>query len=76
MTLKKVLEAYKHIYMPYMNLAERTREEYLNDHEDLVASLAISGIRKVGSYHFHKLKDTWQTSKTGDLQGQPGNEKR
>ena len=30
-TLKKALEEYKTIYMPYRNFAERTRIEYLND---------------------------------------------
>jgi len=56
MTLKNVLEAYKHIYMPYRNFAERTREEDLKDLEDLVASLAISGIRKVGELSLPQIE--------------------
>src|SRR5690349_7115787 len=35
-TLKKALEEYTNIYMPYRNFAERTREEYLNDLQDFI----------------------------------------
>src|SRR3989304_2512587 len=47
-TLRKTLEEYKTVYMAYRNFAERTREEYLNDLEDLVEFLEKSGIHKVG----------------------------
>jgi integrase/recombinase XerC len=46
-TLRKVLEDYKTIYMAYRNFADRTRVEYLNDLEDLVEFLEKSGIYKV-----------------------------
>src|SRR6266540_916919 len=46
-TLKKALDDYKTVYMPYRNFAERTREEYLNDLEDLAGFLEKSGINHV-----------------------------
>src|SRR6266540_5891985 len=46
-TLRKALDDYKTVYMPYRNFAERTREEYLNDLEDLVRFLEKSGIEHV-----------------------------
>ncbi len=46
-TLRKALDDYKTVYMPYRNFAERTREEYLNDLEDLVEFLEKSGINHV-----------------------------
>jgi site-specific recombinase XerD len=36
MTLRKALDEYKSIYMPYRNFAERTREEYENDLTDFI----------------------------------------
>jgi site-specific recombinase XerD len=62
--------------MPYRNSAERTHEEYLNDLEYLVASLAISGIRKVGELSLLQIERYLAELENGDLQGQPGNEKR
>jgi len=47
-TLRKTLEEYKTVYMAYRNFAERTREEYLNDLEDLVEFLGRLGIDKGG----------------------------
>jgi site-specific recombinase XerD len=47
-TLRKALDDYKMVYMPYRNFAERTREEYQNDLEDLVGFLEKSGIHVVG----------------------------
>jgi integrase/recombinase XerD len=47
-TIRKALEDYKTVYMPYRNFAERTREEYLNDLEDLLKFLERSGINHVG----------------------------
>src|SRR5438128_1782507 len=46
-TLRKALDDYKTIYMPYRNFAERTRVEYQNDLEDLIGSLEKSGISHV-----------------------------
>jgi site-specific recombinase XerD len=43
-TLRKALDDYKTVYMPYRNFAERTRIEYQNDLEDLVRFLEKSGI--------------------------------
>jgi site-specific recombinase XerD len=45
--LRKALNAYKTIYMPYRNLAERTRVEYLNDLEDFLGFLGKTGINHV-----------------------------
>src|SRR5512133_313850 len=42
-TLKKALDDYKTIYMPYRNFAERTREEYINDLEDFIDFAEKSG---------------------------------
>src|SRR5688572_2826431 len=46
-TIRKALEYYKTVYMPYRNFAERTREEYLNDLVGLVEFLEKSGINHV-----------------------------
>jgi site-specific recombinase XerD len=43
-TLKKALDDYRTIHMPYRNFADRTREEYLNDLQDFVRFLEQSGI--------------------------------
>jgi len=45
--LKKALDDYKTVYMPYRNFAERTRVEYLNDVEGLVEFLNRSGINQI-----------------------------
>src|SRR6266536_726123 len=45
--LKKALDDYKTVYMPYRNFAERTRVEYLNDIEGLVEFLEESGINQI-----------------------------
>ncbi|MBE0573437.1 tyrosine-type recombinase/integrase [Candidatus Dojkabacteria bacterium] len=44
-TLRKALDDYKTVYMPYRNFAERTRVEYLNDLEDFITFLEKSEIR-------------------------------
>src|SRR6266511_1125973 len=46
-TLKKALDDYKTVYMPYRNFAERTRVEYMNDIEGLVEFLNRSGINQI-----------------------------
>src|SRR5687768_4860352 len=48
-TLRKSLDDYKTVYMPYRNFAERTRVEYQNDLEDLVGFLEKAGIEHVRS---------------------------
>ena len=48
-TLKKALDDYKMVYMPYRNFAERTREEYQNDLEDFILFVEQAGINNVGS---------------------------
>jgi len=45
--LKKALDDYKTIYMPYRNFADRTREEYLNDLQGFVTYLEQAGVRDV-----------------------------
>src|SRR5215210_3411489 len=42
-TLRKALDDYKSIYMPYRNYADRTRIEYLSDLEDFLEYLGQSG---------------------------------
>jgi integrase/recombinase XerD len=49
-TLRKALDDYKNVYMPYRNFADRTRVEYQNDLESLVRFLEQSGI-----YHVKEL---------------------
>jgi site-specific recombinase XerD len=46
-TLRKAVEDYKTIHMPYRNFAQRTREEYLNDISDFVEFLEERGVSKV-----------------------------
>ena len=46
-TLRKALDDYKTIYMPYRNFAQRTREEYLNDLEGFIEFLKKSGMHHV-----------------------------
>jgi len=50
-TLRKALDDYKTIYMPYRNFADRTRVEYQNDLEDFIGfleQLGINHIREIG----------------------------
>lgn len=46
-TLRKALDDYKTIYLPYRNFADRTREEYLNDLRDFVEFLEKVGVKHV-----------------------------
>ncbi len=46
-TLRKALDDYRTVHMPYRNFAERTREEYLNDLEGFVGFLEKVGINHV-----------------------------
>lgn len=48
MALKQALDEYVSVYMAYRNFADRTRVEYQNDIEDLVAYLERSGVKRVG----------------------------
>jgi len=45
-TLRKALEDYKTIYMPYRNFAERTRVGYQNDLEDFIEFAEKSGLNR------------------------------
>ena len=47
LTLRDALDEYKNIYMAYRNFAERTREEYQNDLENLIKFLEKAGITKI-----------------------------
>ena len=50
-TLRKALDDYKTVYMPYRNFAERSRVEYQNDLEDLIQfldQLAIKEVKAIG----------------------------
>ena len=47
-TIRKALDDYKTVYMPYRNFADRTREEYQNDLENFVEFLERRGITRVG----------------------------
>jgi site-specific recombinase XerD len=47
-TIRKALDDYKSVYMPYRNFADRTREEYQNDIEDFVRFLEQKRITRVG----------------------------
>src|SRR5215211_1648515 len=46
-TLRKALDDYKTIYMPYRNFADRTRVEYQNDLEAFIEFLERAGINHV-----------------------------
>src|SRR5687768_4554362 len=47
-TIRKALDDYKTVYMPYRNFADRIREEYLNDLEDFVKFLEQKAMDRVG----------------------------
>jgi site-specific recombinase XerD len=49
-TLKKALDDYITIYMPYRNFADRTRVEYQNDLEDFIGFLEQSGLNQVREF--------------------------
>jgi len=55
-TLRKALDDYKTIYMPYRNFAKRTRIEYLNDLEDLVRFLEKSGVKTVKDLELSQIE--------------------
>src|SRR6266508_5136878 len=46
-TLRKALDDYKTVYMPYRNFAERTRVEYFHDLEDMIQFVEQLGIKEV-----------------------------
>jgi site-specific recombinase XerD len=54
-TLKQTLDEFKTVYMPSRNYAPRTREEYLNDVEELVEFLNQAGIVRVGELGLSSL---------------------
>src|SRR5687768_16087895 len=45
--VRKALDDYKTVHMPYRNFAQRTRVEYQNDLEDFIGFLEQSGIEHV-----------------------------
>src|SRR5687768_2968466 len=47
-TIRKALDDYKTIHMPYRNFSDRTREEYQNDLEDFIRFLVQKGMNRVG----------------------------
>jgi len=55
-TLRKALDDYKTVYMPYRNFAERTRVEYLNDLEDLIEFLEQLGRKEVKAIGLPQLE--------------------
>jgi site-specific recombinase XerD len=46
--IRRAVDDYRTVYMAYRNFAERTREEYLNDIENLVRFVKKSGMKHVG----------------------------
>lgn len=46
-TLRKALDDYQTIYMPYRNFADRTRVEYQNDLEDFIEYLGLTGNNQI-----------------------------
>lgn len=48
MTLRQALDEFKNIHLASRNFAPRSREEYINDLEDLIGFLENSGYTKVG----------------------------
>src|ERR1035437_4721933 len=55
-TIRRALDDYKATYMAYRNFADRTRIEYQNDLENLVAHLDKSGIRRVGDLQLAQIE--------------------
>jgi integrase/recombinase XerD len=48
MTLSQALKEFRTIYLAFRNYASRSREEYINDVEDLIIFLEKSGLSRVG----------------------------
>src|SRR5919106_1636603 len=55
-TLRKALDDYKTVHMPYRNFADRTREEYQNDLEDFIRFLEQKGVNRVGELELPIIK--------------------
>ena len=55
-TIRKALDDYKTVYMPYRNFADRTREEYQNDLEDFIKFLEGKGIIRVGKLELPNIE--------------------
>src|SRR5688500_978929 len=48
MTLRQALNEFRTVYLAFRNYASRSREEYINDVEDLISFLEKSGIIRIG----------------------------
>jgi integrase/recombinase XerD len=55
-TIRKTLDDYKTVYMPYRNFANRTREEYQNDLEDFVGFIEQRGVSRVGELELPNIE--------------------
>lgn len=55
-SIRKALDDYKTVYMPYRNFAERTREEYLNDLEGFLGFLEKSFIKSVSQLSLRSIQ--------------------
>ena len=55
LNLKQAVKVYRDIYLAYRNFAQRTREEYVNDLEDLVLFLGWMGIQKMREVNMSHL---------------------
>ena len=55
-TIRKALDDYKTVYMPYRNFADRTREEYQNDLEGFIHFLEQRGINYVGEIELPNIE--------------------
>ena len=55
-TIRKALDDYKTVYMPYRNFADRTREEYQNDLEDFIEFLVQKGVAHVGELELPNIE--------------------
>jgi integrase/recombinase XerD len=54
--IRKALDDYKTVYMPYRSFADRTREEYQNDLEDFAEFLEQRGINLVGEIELPNIE--------------------
>src|SRR5215213_9623739 len=55
MTLRQALNEFKTVYLAFRNYASRSREEYINDLEDLIIFLEKSGLSRVGDLEIPQI---------------------
>src|SRR3990172_4403980 len=76
MRLRQALDEFRNVYLPLRNYADRTREEYLNDLEDLLAFLELRGVTNVEGISLIPSTVTWPSWIPEGLPDRPESGKR